>query len=215
MVKILQFLFLLIFIPVSAQQDYDFDYTLEYEYSGKGFPDHRRYIFVNSKDNSSRLYVWENKDKLALRLTIGSREYFTLMLRDNFFVESIALRCPPFSLAKNGKRVKDYTILKVQDTVINTERLSHYILKPVNVKKIKRDNLMPEHFLVAQHPDFNVPFISKTHPSYAIWEAYGKIPHGVMHQHYYLDEQGKKVHSANLVQILKANKYISIYKSCK
>ncbi|RZJ75587.1 MAG: hypothetical protein EOO45_05095 [Flavobacterium sp.] len=215
MIRTLQFLLLLTAFIATAQDEYDFDYTLEYEYVATGLPNHKLYVFVNSKDNTSRLNVWEEKDILVLKLSVVGRAYYNRMLRENFFVESIALRCPPSSIVKNEYRVKDYKVIKLQDTVINTQKLNHYILKPVNEKKIKRKQLLIEHFIIAQHPDFEAPSISKTDPTYAIWEAYGKIPQGIMQQHYHADEAGNKVLATYLGQVIKATKYISLYKSCR
>lgn len=201
-------------------QTYEFDHVLEYEYktiNDKGDTrSGRNYVFLNSKDNTSKLITHEMNGSVYMQLVTLKTNYFSSIPRDNFFVEALSFQCPHNHPNRHPDPTKEYTISKLQDTIINTVKCSHYLMHPLNEKKFKKGKALQMHYIIEHHPDFTLPVASASIGSYKAWQAYGTIPSGIIKEWYETDAEGRTHSYQKLLQVIKIKKYILIEnKGCK
>lgn len=215
---VLKHIFLLFLLMVChilySQKSYEFDYVLEYEYASDDGEPHNEYRFINSKDNGSMLMVWEEgKDIMMKLITKNGRFYYDKIIKEDFFVEAISLRCP-YKGDTESKNLKDFDFIKQNDTLINTEKFGYFVINPTNKKDLKKDNLVPIHYIVDNKYNFNHPFFSPSELIFKKWEKGSDVPNGVLKE-CYSEESGKKKTLAKLLQIVPVKKIIIVDNNCK
>ena len=223
--KIYQYLILLLLAVNSYAQDtYEFDHVIQYRY--KFYTDtvnnnrhsHNFYRFVNSKNNTYSLTVWEYKNTVQMSLMLkDGKTYSDNIARADFFVEAISLKCPRVGMQnpKYSKDVKDYSFIKAADSVINTNPVKHLVFKPVDEKKLKKNKILTEHFLVDNKYNFSVPSLPNNSLAHKILTAGEKLPNGVVSDWYMEDAQGNKTEEVYLVDCIALKKIIIIDTNCK
>jgi hypothetical protein len=199
-----------------AQKSYEFDYVMQYQCipraPGAAYTEYR---FLNSKDNSIILMVREDKGDVLMKMIVDKTAYYGKTPREDFFVEAISLKCPYSNTITSDKKKKDYTVIRQPDTIINTESFRHYILQPLNDKKIEKEKLLPEHYIIGQFPGFDVPFMGAYDWAAKIWESVMPLPNGILNEFYESDSSGIVQSSVKLVEVVKLKKIIYIDKNCR
>lgn len=129
------FFFLIINYSIYSQKSYEFDYVMEYQYTSEDSKTHNEYRFINSKDNNFMFMVWEMGNDIMMKLITDGKFYFDKIVREDFFVEAISLRCPQRGEINSNLSLGDFDFIRQNDTIINTEKSSHFIINPTNKKK--------------------------------------------------------------------------------
>jgi hypothetical protein len=215
MIKTIHYIFALFAISLSyGQKTYKFDYVLEYELeydaeTGK-VHSHKYYYFINSADNSAMFLVSEDNDEVRMRLqTEKGKFYYSTMPREDFFVEAISLKCPGSGSFPNEPKLSDYEVKVAADTVINTQRYKHRVLKP------EKDKLPTEHYIIESNPLFSNPVLAPFELGFRFWKKGANIPAGLLKEWYSQDNEGKITAKLKLLQFIKLKKIIMVDKNCK
>jgi len=223
MIRKLLLIYLLFQISVNfAQQSYEFDYVLQYNISKRGSSGiledfYTRYDFINSKDNSYILTVYDSKEKINMQLLLDTgKVYIGDIIRDDFFVEAISLKCPKNWYKNNSdyENLKDFQVINNKDTLINTEIFKRYTVLPLNKKEIKKFNLSPTYYIIDNKYNFNFPVLTPANVLYRKWKKGEKLPNGVVKEIYQNTKDGKKV-ILQLAECMPTRKLILIDDKCK
>ncbi|MCO6149324.1 hypothetical protein [Flavobacterium sp. NRK1] len=223
MIRKLLLIYLLFQISVNfAQQSYEFDYVLQYNISKQGSSGilqdfYTRYDFINSKDNSYILTVYDSKEKINMQLMLDTgKVYIGDIIREDFFVEAISLKCPKSWYKNNSdyENLKDFQVINNKDTLINTEVFKRYTVLPLNKKEIKKFNLSPTYYIIDNKYNFNFPVVTPANVLYRKWKKGEKLPNGVIKEIYQNTKDGKKV-ILQLAECMPTRKLILIDDKCK
>lgn len=208
------FILLIVSYSVSSQKTYEFDYVMEYQYTANDGSLHNEYRFINSKDNDFMFMVWEKGNDIMMKLITDDKFYFDRIVKEDFFVEAISLRCPQKGEIKSNNSLSDFDFIRQNDTIVNTEKLAHFVINPTNQKKVKKESLVPIHYIVDNKYNLNYPFFSPTELIFKKWKKGENIPNGILKECYSY-KSGTKVPYAKLLQIVPLKKIIIIDNNCK
>lgn len=222
--KIIFVLILSLFASVKsfAQKEYIFDYVMDYAYSNDTMkvPKHY-YRFVNSQDNSYILSASEDgKDNLTLNLYDDGMVYISSITKESFSeVEAISIKCPlalKHQPLKRRKVFKDYTFKKLNDTIINSEVLQHYIFFPLDSKKAKRKDWRTVHYIFKRDSVFSTPVLNPDGIADIFWKNNKSlIPGGFYKECYIAGADGTQTTDERLMQCVPLKKIIFIDDNCK
>lgn len=209
-------LFILIIVSCLAysQKNYEFNYVMEYQYTENDGNVHNEYRFIDSKDNSFMFMVWEKGNDIMMKLITDGKFYFDKIVKEDFFVEAIGLKCPQKGVIKSNISLSDFDFIRQNDTIINTEKLAHFVINPTNERKIKKENLVPIHYIMDNKYSFTYPFFSPTELIFKKWKKGENVPNGILKECYSY-KSGTKVPYAKLLQIVPLKKIIIIDNNCK
>ena len=205
---------LIVSYSVYSQKSYEFDYVMEYQYISDDGKKHNEYRFISSKNNDFMFMVWEKGNEVMMKLITDGKLYFDKIAKEDFFVEAISLRCPQKGELKSNISLNDFDFVRQNDTIINTERLAHFVINPTNKKKVDKEKHVPIHYIIDNKYNFNYPFFSPGELIFKKWKKGENIPKGILKECYSY-KLGKKVQYTELVQILHLKKIIIIDNNCK
>jgi len=202
-----------------SQKTFEFDYVAEYRERGDL---HRsivstNYKFFNSRDNSYMLTVTQDTKNVHMWLMVKDGQiYYDNINSEDFFVEAISLKCPKkWSKPNNSyENLKDYDVSQLPDTVINTNRYSYFVVKPLNKQDIEKKKQLPVYYIV----DTNIlklPVLKPTELLYRKWIKDNKsIPAGIIKEAFVKKKEGYES-EMHLVQYTSTRKIIIVDNDCR
>ena len=215
-------LFLILIIPVIffGQKSYLFDYALEYNFQlNENAKFEKRFLLTNSKENSYLLEVTE-KDSLNYELKfIDQNGYYSMteLSRAIFFkAEAINLDCSSVMTFTNPYKyqVKNYDFHILNDTLIDNNDYSRYLLKSNNLKREKKKKLASLFFVLEKDTDFHQPVLMHS-TAFEEWKLEKNISNGIPKLFYFKSYKTNKILSKyTLLDYKKINKYIIIPEDC-
>ncbi len=215
-------LFILLIIPVICfgQKKYSFDYALVYDFQlDENAKVEKRILMTNSKDNTYLLEVIE-KDSLNYTLKfIDQNGYYSLTqlsTSDFFKAETINLDCASVLPFKNRFKyqVKNYDYHLLNDTLINQNKYSRYLLKSNRPKREKKRRLASLFFVLEKDTKFHLPVLMHS-TSFEEWKVEKNTPNGIPKIFYFTSYQTKKILSKyTLSGYKKIEKFVLIPIDC-
>lgn len=215
-------IFFIFYGNLYAQKKYEFDYVLEYEYITDSLTKpHNYFRFTNSKDNTYVLTVSEkDKDSFYLwLLDAKGLESASIILKSEFFeVESIKVMCQQvreFTDTNKKKNLNDYSFVILKDTVVNTKRHKHYMVKYNDEMKAKRKNIPDVHYILENETGFHIPNFFPQSPAFINWQNdKGAVPSGIYVKAFNKLPDGSIEKENTLLQYAKIKKFIIIDEGC-
>jgi hypothetical protein len=110
-------------------------------------------------------------------------------------------------------RVKEYDFFNQKDTIINNKSFSRYKLSSIKPKKIEKNKLGTEYYIIDKLSNFHLPIL-KFSTAYEEWKKNKNIPYGIFFEKYFIDYYGFLDSREKLVNYWKINKKIVIQKEC-
>ena len=218
-------LFLLFFVFigsfVNAQKKYHFDYALSYDNPIAITPGNKSNLFfINSKDNSFAMYVFDNKDSIHLNINLYDFKglIVTSNIKKDLFYKAETIKNDCSSVLKGSNpfkyKSKEYVFEKLNDTIIKDSLYFHYVLKSIKSLKYQKNNkIVSTHFIIDKESSDFMPFLS--HPTiYNNWIETLKLPNGIIKIKYDVDVEGKIVLKQELIKLVKIDKYMTIPEEC-
>jgi len=215
------YILVLFCIETYAQKTLEFNHLLEYKFKLKHADSvwKTQYILINSEDNS---YYAEfaRKDSIKSKLTLidfnGLTSDVFLNYKDIIDADSIIFDCKYIYELSNryAYQGKNYDFSKLNDTIINNFRLSHYILKSNKPRRERRKKLHTLHYLIDETIFVQKPFF-RTPTAYYSWQLDEIFPDNLFIEKYYLDFSGtRKMREHKLISVRKISKLFVIPAEC-
>jgi hypothetical protein len=199
-------------------QQFDFDYVEEFSVKPSGKEARSVFRFFNSKDATYMMRVSIFADRVLMTLYLDSGEYYTdTILKDDFFVLAISLKCPRKGIIDEfaDKSSKDYVYQKLSDTIINTKPYQHISLMPVNKKKYTNGKLFAMEYIFDNSNDLAITAVEpRGMLSYYSKQGF-EIPHGLIKEYYTHGSDGKILDHITSIQCLPVQKVIFLDTNCK
>lgn len=204
----------------SLAQQYDFDYVQEYRL--ETFTEKPRDItffkFFNSKNSTYSLGVSIIQDKVFMSLNLDNGDcYYDSILKNDFFVYAISLRCPRKGKSENypNKKQEEFKPLQITDTLIEGKKYNRILLEPIKNKKRKNSKALAGVYLLDNSYNFNIT-VSDPTSLLSLYKKQGVvIPSGVIKEFYAIDSVGKFTEKLTLIQCVPVQKVIFLDAACK
>lgn len=220
MKKLLFLVCFLASISSLAQKKYSLNYTLVFkETFPKKNSDKLFFYSVNSIENNFTLYT-HDKDSLNYIFHFTDNNGISVsgeINKVNFykaetFVNNCKQTIPLLTQAK--EKVKDYSYVNLNDTIINDTSYYHYVLKSTKkLSYIKRNNIKTAHFIVNKFSPSFKPFLFQS-IMYEVWKVNKIIPNGYPKLIYFMNYDNTKNSQLDLIKAVKVDKYFSIPDEC-
>jgi len=206
--------FLLISYFSYSQKEFKFDHVVEYKTIDKVHKKtYNTYWFLNSKDKDVLFTVWEGKNDYNMMVSLADGTYYYgTIVKEDFFVEAISLRCP-YSGKKNVPKLTDYKYERKKDTLINTSSYGHFVMTPLNKKEIKKHNLLPLHYLTENKLELDFLSVKPNDLLFQMIKEGYDLPNGLITMVYSLSNTPET--QMELVQSVPIKKYIFVDTNCK
>lgn len=196
-----------------CQKKYHLDYALEFE-SINGLKVSKLLFYYNSKDNGIRLFLL-NTDSLNYEFIFTDSKNIsiksTIKKDDLVKAKYIQNTCEflykyqyPFE-----KKLKKYSFVNLNDTVISGVSYYHYQAKH---KKLKRKDKNVHYIINKKCPDCMLFFHNST--SYELWKKHQNVPNGIPFIIFHKDYYGNIIDQIQLKNYYKIDKYIVIPNDC-
>lgn len=217
--NLLKLMLLLFTLPCMAQQ-YDFDYVQEYrlEIFGENSRDVTFFKFFNSKNPAYSLGVSIIQDKVFMSLNLDNGDcYYDSILKDDFFVYAISLKCPRKGKGENypNRKPAEFKPFQITDTLIEGKKYNRILLEPIKNKKRKDSKALAGVYLLDNSYNFEIT-VSDPASLLSFYKKQGiDIPSGIIKEFYATDAVGKLTEKLSLTQCVPVQKVIFLDTNCK
>lgn len=209
---IISFIFL---IQMSfSQKKYHLDYALEFE-STNGSVVNKNIFYYNSQNNGIRMFLFET-DSVNYDFTFSDSKNISIkstIKKDELLkAKYIQNTCEFIYRYKDRfeKKLKKYSFINLNDTVINGISYYHYVAKN-NTLKRKDKNV---HYIVDKNSTGYMPFFQNA-VTFELWKKQQIVPYGIPFMIFSKDYYGEITNKMQLKNHYKIDKNIVIPDDCK
>jgi len=203
-----------------SQKKYQLDYALEFEKFNFERPERgiqRDYYLINAQNNSILLSL-VSKDSLNFDLYFSDREKFNIIAKikkDDFAKAEIIDNACEDVYKYSGdfeEKLKKFTLVKLNDTII--EGVSYFHYKSKSIKNKRRFDSNNIHYVIHKDTPEFLPFLPHS-ADFALWRKLGKIPNGLPFMIFHKNFDGEIIFKMQLINYIPINKSIMIPSDCE
>lgn len=193
---------LTILIALQTNLNYTFDYRLEYEFysNSSDFIKTTNY-YINSQNNNYNVSIEKTKDKKNFLFFADLNLLRAMAYVDGNIENPVSLKIPDSLIlqhknTRKNSNIDNYTLQKLNDTVLNNKAYKMYVLRYKNLKKAKRKKIGKHIYIIDESKNFK-PLISNE-ILFDVQAHNLNLPNGIIIEKHVYKSDGKLNYSEKL-----------------